>query len=64
MGYQSDEEEDVLGSLVTLTQPNFAGGLGFRDIEMFNDVLLAEIGWRIIRIPSSLVARVLLGNYA
>lgn len=46
-----------------LTLPKYEGGLGFRDLETFNDALLARIGWRIMRNPSSLVARVLLGKY-
>lgn len=47
----------------TLTQPKYAVGLGFRDIETFNDSLLAKIGWRLISDPDSFVARVLLGKY-
>lgn len=47
----------------TLTLPKFEGGLGFRDLETFNDALLAKIGWRITRNPTSLVAQVLLGKY-
>ena len=48
----------------TLTLPKYAGGLGFRDIETFNDALLAKIGWRLIKSPDSLIAQVLLGKYA
>lgn len=48
----------------TMTLPNYAGGLGFRDIEIFNDALLAKIGWRLIKEPNSLLAQVLLGKYA
>lgn len=48
----------------TLTLPKFAGGLGFRDIETLNDFLLAKIGWRLLKDPHSLLARVLLGKYA
>ena len=48
----------------TLTQPKYAGGLGFRDIETFNDSLIGKIGWRLISNPESLLAHVLLGKYA
>ncbi|XP_056862666.1 uncharacterized protein LOC130510404 [Raphanus sativus] len=48
----------------TMTLPKYAGGLGFRDIEIFNDSLLAKIGWRLIKEPNSLLAQVLLGKYA
>lgn len=46
-----------------LTKPKFSGGLGFKDIEDFNDALLAKPSWMIHHNPESLFARVLLGKY-
>lgn len=39
------------------------GGLGFRDIQSFNDALLAKLSWRIVENPHSLLARILIGKY-
>ena len=47
----------------TLTKPKFAGGLGFREIEQFNDALLTKLAWRILKCPHSLLAQTLLGKY-
>lgn len=44
--------------------PKYAGGLGFRDIETFNDALLAKMGWCLIIEPRSLLAQILLGKYS
>ncbi|CAA7017075.1 unnamed protein product [Microthlaspi erraticum] len=46
-----------------LTLPKSAGGLGFREIETFNDALLAKLSWRILSEPHSLLAQTLLGKY-
>ncbi|XP_033139816.1 uncharacterized protein LOC117131700 [Brassica rapa] len=46
-----------------LTRPKGAGGLGFREIEQFNDALLAKLAWRILKEPHSLLAQTLLGKY-
>lgn len=39
------------------------GGLGFRDLQNFNDALLAKISWRILTQPSCLLAKILLRKY-
>ncbi|CAA7058695.1 unnamed protein product [Microthlaspi erraticum] len=46
-----------------LTRSKKHGGLGFREIQCFNDALLAKISWRILNKPTCLLSKVLKGKY-
>ena len=46
-----------------LTKPKMEGGMGFRDLQLFNKALLARQGWRLIQDPHTLVSCFLKAKY-
>ena len=46
-----------------MATPKCMGGLGFKNLESFNDALLAKLGWRIMNNPDALLSRVLKRKY-
>ncbi|KAH9800659.1 hypothetical protein KPL71_000753 [Citrus sinensis] len=47
----------------SLSKAKSRGGMGFRDLTSFNQALVAKQGWRLLRFPNSLMARVMQAKY-
>jgi hypothetical protein len=46
-----------------LTMPKRYGGMGFRDLKLFNQALLVRQAWRLIHFTESLCAKLLKARY-
>jgi hypothetical protein len=62
-GCKDGERKTAWVSWKEMCKPKNMGGLGFRDIELFNLSLLARQAWRMLQNPTSLSARVLRAAY-
>lgn len=62
-GAQGGKKRTFCMSWSKLGRSKLDGGLGFRDLEIFNLTLLAKQGWRILQHPESLVAKIMKEKY-
>jgi hypothetical protein len=62
-GHSTEAKHVSWMSWERLGRSKFHGGMGFKDLETFNRALLAKQGWRLLKFPDSLVARVLREKY-
>jgi hypothetical protein len=62
-GSKQEKRKPHWVSWETMIKPKFLGGLGFRDLELFNLCLLARQSWRLIQEPNSLSDRILKALY-
>lgn len=62
-GHKHDDSRIAWMSWKKLGWAKEIGGLGYRDLEWFNMVLLAKQGWRLIQNPEGLAAKILKEKY-
>ncbi|KAL6129683.1 hypothetical protein ACLB2K_073032 [Fragaria x ananassa] len=62
-GSKQDDRKIHCMSWERLCRPKDNGGMGFRDLYAHNLALLAKQGWRILKFPHSIIARLLRARY-
>ncbi|KAL5573133.1 hypothetical protein UlMin_022730 [Ulmus minor] len=62
-GSKAGKSKMHLGKWNEMCNNKEKGGLGFQDLRCFNQALIAKQGWRLLREPNSLVAKVLKACY-
>jgi hypothetical protein len=60
---QENEKKMHLLSWETLSSRKDRGGLGYRDLRLFNLAMLVRQAWRLLQNPTSLCARLLKARY-
>jgi hypothetical protein len=62
-GDEHDRRNIHWTSWENLTKSKYQGGMGFKDLKLFNQALLARQTWRLISFPDSLCARLMKAKY-
>ena len=62
-GQRGGERKTHWVNKAKLIKSKMEGGMGFRDLQLFNKALLARQGWRLIQEPHALVSRFLKARY-
>jgi hypothetical protein len=63
VGRRKWKTQDTMNTMEVLVKPKSYGGSGFRDMQVFNQVLLTHQAMRLNTYPNSLCAQVLKAKY-